>query len=56
MASSLAGARKWRRAHPQVLPARVWLSTGFVDGVEGFELAAQAVWPFPIGTKRDAAA
>ena len=56
MASSVAGARGWRRAHPQVLPARVWLSTRFVDGVAGFELAAQAVQPFPIGTKRDGAA
>jgi len=56
MASSLACARGWRRAHPQVLPASVLVSTGFVSGVVGFELTAQAVQTFPICTKRDAAA
>jgi predicted hotdog family 3-hydroxylacyl-ACP dehydratase len=40
----------------QVLPASVLVSTGFVSGVVGFELTAQAVQPFPICTKRDAAA
>ena len=56
MASSLARARRWRRAYPQVLPASVLVSTGFVSGVVGFELTAQAAKPFPICTKRDTAA
>ena len=56
MALSLGEVHGWWRAYPQVLPASVLVSTGFVGGVMGFELTAQAVQPFPIGTKRDAAA